>query len=157
MAIDSLILNHEVNLMRFLATVAIAAMAVSMQAKPTVIAHRGVPFYAPENTTPSMQMAFDLGCDGVETDVYRTIDGKVMVMHDKTTSRTASGVNHDMKKTPSDVLKKVDVGAYKHQCFAGTMLPFLKDQIDMKPDGKLLVMEIKDQPDTVAPVKKLIE
>lgn len=144
-------------LMRFLAVAALAAMAVSMQAKPTIVGHRGVPFYAPENTTPSMQMAFDMGADGVETDVYHTIDGKVMVMHDHTTSRTASGVNYDMKKTPSSVLEKVDVGSYKHECFTGSLLPYLKDQLDMKPDGKLFVIEIKDQPDTIAPVKKLIE
>lgn len=143
--------------MRFLTVALVAFMAVSIQAKPTIVAHRGAPFYAPENTTPSMQLALDLGCDGVETDVYLTVDGKVMVMHDRTTSRTASGVNYNMKQTPSSVLEKIDVGSYKHDCFAGTTLPYLKDQLDMKPDGKQLIIEIKDQPDTVAPIKKLIE
>jgi glycerophosphoryl diester phosphodiesterase len=143
--------------MKMISAALIMMMAASVQAKPLIFAHRGAPFYAPENTTPSMQLALDLNADGIETDVYLTVDKKVMVMHDKTTSRTASGVNYDMKKTPSSVLEKVDVGSYKHECFKGTLLPYLQDQLDMKPDGKVMVIEIKDQPDTVAPVKKLIE
>lgn len=142
--------------MRFVSVALLAMLAVSIHAKPIIIAHRGAPFYAPENTTPSMQLALDLGADGLETDVYRTIDDKVMVMHDRTTSRTASGVNHDMKKTPSDVLEKIDVGSYKHACFKGTMLPYIEDIVKMTPKDKLLVVEIKDQPDTVAPLKKIL-
>jgi len=143
--------------MKIVTAALLAFMAVSIQAKPLIVGHRGVPFYAPENTTPSMQMALDLGADGWETDIYLTQDKKLMVMHDKTTSRTASGVNHDMKNTPSDVLAKVDVGSYKHPIFTGATLPYLQDIIDMMPKKYLLVIEIKDNPDTVPVLKKTLE
>lgn len=126
-------------------------------ADPLIIAHRGVPYYAPENTTPSMQLALDLKADGVETDVYLTADNKVMVMHDRTTSRTAMGINHVMKETNSDVLEKVDVGRFKDAWFKGTTIPYLKDILDITPTGKLVVIEIKDEPDTVPPVKELLQ
>lgn len=104
-----------------------------------------------------MQLALDLNADGVEIDVYLTADKKVMALHDRTTSRTARGVNYEIKKTSSKVLEKIDVGAWKHSIFEGVTIPYLKDIFDMKPRGTQIVVEIKDQPDTVAPVKKLIE
>ncbi len=129
-----------------------------IQAKPTIIAHRGVPFYAPENTTPSMQMAIDLGADGIETDIYLTADKKLMVLHDKTTSRTTSGVvNLEIKNSNSADLAKVDVGSYLHKIWKGTTIPSLAEILEHHPEGKLAVIEIKDQPDTVAPLKELLE
>lgn len=138
-------------------TVMLTLAGTCLQAKPVIVAHRGVPFYAPENTTPSIQMAWDLGTDGIECDIYLTKDKKLMVMHDKSTSRTGQGVNLDMKKTPSSKLAKVDIGAFKHECFEGTKIPFLKELLTYHPKGKLFVIEVKDQPDTIAPLKKLLE
>ena len=36
-------------------------------------AHRGASAYAPENTIPAIQQAIEMGADGVELDVQRTI------------------------------------------------------------------------------------
>lgn len=145
--------------MKYLLLTAMIALAGTVvQANPTIIGHRGAPFYAPENTTPSMQMAIDLGADGIETDIYLTADKKLMVLHDKTTSRTAAGViNLEIKKSNAADLAKVDVGAYLHPIWEGTMLPSLSQILEHHPKGKLAVIEIKDQPDTVAPLKELLE
>ena len=54
-------------------------------------AHRGASAYAPENTIPAIQQAIEMGADGVELDVQRTIDGQLVVIHDETINRTSNG------------------------------------------------------------------
>jgi glycerophosphoryl diester phosphodiesterase len=47
-----------------------------------VIAHRGAPMAAPENTVESFVSAVRLGADGIELDVRRAADGVLVVHHD---------------------------------------------------------------------------
>jgi glycerophosphoryl diester phosphodiesterase len=46
-----------------------------------IVAHRGCPDSAPENTIPAFLRAVDLGADAVELDVRLTSDGAVVVYH----------------------------------------------------------------------------
>jgi len=46
-----------------------------------IVAHRGVPTEAPENTIPSFERAIDLGADAVELDVRLTRDRVPVVYH----------------------------------------------------------------------------
>mgnify|MGYP002350518234 FL=1 len=39
-----------------------------------IVAHRGIPDLAPENTLPAFQRALELGADAVELDVRLTAD-----------------------------------------------------------------------------------
>ncbi len=55
---------------------------------PTVIAHRGASYLAPEATAPAYILARDLGADFLETDVQRTSDGVLIAYHDETFERT---------------------------------------------------------------------
>jgi len=48
-----------------------------------IIAHRGSPALARENTVAAFIAARDLGADGVEFDVRRTSDGELVVHHDR--------------------------------------------------------------------------
>jgi glycerophosphoryl diester phosphodiesterase len=52
------------------------------------IGHRGAMGHAPENTIASFQKALDLACDEVETDVWLTQDGRLLVSHDRPTAKT---------------------------------------------------------------------
>ena len=52
------------------------------------IGHRGAMGHAPENTMASFQKALDLGCDEIETDVWLTQDGRLLVTHDRPTAKT---------------------------------------------------------------------
>jgi len=52
------------------------------------IGHRGAMGHAPENTIASLQKALDLACDEVETDVWLTQDGRLLVSHDRPTAKT---------------------------------------------------------------------
>src|SRR6266568_4219125 len=53
------------------------------------IGHRGAMGHAPENTIASFEKAIELGCDEVETDVWSTPDGRLLISHD----RPAAGGN----------------------------------------------------------------
>lgn len=44
--------------------------------------------HAPENTIASFQKALDLACDEVETDVWLTQDGRLLISHDRPTAET---------------------------------------------------------------------
>jgi len=46
------------------------------------IGHRGAMGHAPENTIASFEKAIALGCDEVETDVWLTADGRLVISHD---------------------------------------------------------------------------
>ena len=46
-----------------------------------IVAHRGIPTEAPENTIASFQRAIDLGADAVELDVRLTSDRIPVVYH----------------------------------------------------------------------------
>jgi glycerophosphoryl diester phosphodiesterase len=50
-----------------------------------VLAHRGAPRLAPENTRAAVVAALERGADGVELDVHGTADGVLVVRHDAET------------------------------------------------------------------------
>ena len=47
-----------------------------------VIAHRGASHDHPENTVAAFRAAAEMGADGVELDVRRTSDDRLVVVHD---------------------------------------------------------------------------
>lgn len=53
-----------------------------------VTAHRGNSISFPENTMPALKSGIEVGADWIELDVFRTRDGKIVVIHDTTTGRT---------------------------------------------------------------------
>jgi glycerophosphoryl diester phosphodiesterase len=106
-----------------------------------IIAHRGASYIAPENTTASVMLGWEKGAD-VEVDVYLTKDNKIVIIHDKTTKRTAvTDVN--VADTTSEELRKLDVGSFKSEEYAGEKIPFLADIVETIPRGRKLYIEIK--------------
>lgn len=59
--------------------------------KPIVVAHRGVPVLAPENTLGSFSLALDQGADVLETDLWFSRDGEIVLFHDATLDRMTDG------------------------------------------------------------------
>jgi glycerophosphoryl diester phosphodiesterase len=55
-----------------------------------VIAHRGMPYHAPEETLPSFILARELGADYLEADLQRTKDGIIIALHDNNLKRTTN-------------------------------------------------------------------
>lgn len=58
---------------------------------PLVIAHRGVPVAAPENSLASFALAQAAGADVLETDLRISADDEIMVFHDPTLTRMSDG------------------------------------------------------------------
>ena len=52
-----------------------------------VTAHRGNSGESPENTIAAFNSGVEVGADWLELDIFKTRDGKLVVIHDRTTER----------------------------------------------------------------------
>lgn len=139
-------------------TILLAICSLGVFAQQTFIAHRGASYLAPENTVAAANLAWELGTDAVEIDVYLTKDNRVMVMHDKDTKRTSGGKkNLVVKDTPSLVLRDLEVGSWKDEKYKGEKIPFISEIIETVPEGKKLVVEIKSGSEILPHLKREIE
>lgn len=67
----------------------------SLTRTPVYTAHRGYWAKAPENSMSAYIAAYESGVDCLETDVYITKDGRVVILHDGTLKRTTDAVGTD--------------------------------------------------------------
>lgn len=74
--------------------------------KPLMIAHQGCSGLELGNTNAAFIAAGNRSYFGIETDVHRTIDGKYILFHDKTTTRLAID-DLDIEKSTFDTLRKL--------------------------------------------------
>ncbi len=108
-----------------------------------IIGHRGACGYAPENTFASFDLALQMGVDGLETDIHRTADGHLVLIHDDTVDRTTNGHGPVDSFTLAQ-LQALDAGTRFHYKFAGQRIPtldaFLERYVGRTP---LLDLEMK--------------
>src|SRR5690625_6897712 len=57
-----------------------------------IFAHRGASQLAPENTMAAFQLAYELGAEGIETDIHLTKDLIPVLIHDEHVKRTTDGI-----------------------------------------------------------------
>jgi len=108
-----------------------------------VVAHRGFSSAAPENTLAAIRAAIQAGATGCEFDVYRSADGTIVLMHDKTVNRTTDGVGPVTELTLQQ-LQELDAGSWKGKQFAGERVPTLKEALRLlDQSGCQPVIEIK--------------
>jgi glycerophosphoryl diester phosphodiesterase len=119
-----------------------------------IIAHRGASYLAPENTMASVMLAWEKGVDA-EVDVHLSRDNRILVIHDDTTKRTGR-IDLIVKETEHRQLRKLDVGSFKSEEFAGEQIPFLADIIKTIPPGRKLYVEIKCGKEILPALEKLI-
>src|SRR5687767_13972888 len=86
-------------------------LAATLQAVE-IVAHRGASYDAPENTMAAHQLAWKQNADAVETDIWLTKDGKVIVSHDKNAKRTA-GRDALVTELTQAELRTLDAGKWK--------------------------------------------
>jgi len=127
----------------------------SVQTKPTIIAHRGASYDAPENTLASINLGWKQGADAVEIDVYMTKDKKIAVIHDKSTKRTGA-LDKLVKDQTLSELKTLDVGAFKNPKWKGEKIPSLEEALATVPNGKILVIEIKCGKEILSELKRVL-
>jgi glycerophosphoryl diester phosphodiesterase len=131
----------------------LAVSSVSGAAPVEIIAHRGASFDAPENTVAAVRLGWEQGADGVEFDIYLSRDGKIVVIHDKDTKRTA-GVARPVVEQTLDELRALDVGKWKAPKFAGEKVPTLAEVLAPTPAGKRVFIEVKCGPEIVPELKR---
>lgn len=83
--------------------------------RPLLLGHRGVPLLHQENTLAGLRRALELGIDGVEFDVFKTRDGRIVVFHDEDTERL-TGVKGNITAMTWDevsrlrIQRRIDMG-----------------------------------------------
>lgn len=111
--------------------------------RPIVASHRGVPSLAPENTMAGYQLAYDLGADLIETDVHKTKDGHLVIMHDYTVDRTTNGTGVVSSMTLEEI-RQLDAGIKFGPQFAGEKVPTFREYLQaFKGKDVVLLVEIK--------------
>jgi glycerophosphoryl diester phosphodiesterase len=93
-----------------------------------VTAHRGATAYAPENTIPTIEKAFELGAFAVEIDVRHTSDGEYVLMHDDTVDRTTNGSGLVSEMTLEEI-KALNVNAL-NPVYADLQVPTLAEALE---------------------------
>jgi glycerophosphoryl diester phosphodiesterase len=86
--------------------------------------HRGASAVAPENTYAAFEQAVAQGAVYAETDVRRTADGQLVLLHDATLDRTSDG-RGPVSSIPLADLRRLDAGAWYSEAFRGERIPEL--------------------------------
>lgn len=110
------------------------------------LAHRGFSGKYPENTKIAFLKAIEYSdCDGFETDVHMTKDGKLVIIHDDTVDRTVLNGKGYIKDLTSDELLKMDFGSHKGSEFSGEKIIFLDELLQIVKDNKKFInLELKN-------------
>lgn len=115
------------------------------------IAHRGAMGYAPENTLAAFRLGVDQGSDLVESDVQRSKDGVLVLMHDTTLSRTTDVQEVFPDRAPWRVsdftyeeIQQLDAGSWFSEEFAGEPVPTMAEMVQLlRPTRAGILMELK--------------
>jgi glycerophosphoryl diester phosphodiesterase len=86
--------------------------------------HRGASAVAPENTYAAFEQAVAQGAEYAETDIRRTADGELVLVHDATLDRTSDGRGPVSSITLAD-LRRLDAGSWYCEAFRGERIPEL--------------------------------
>jgi HEAT repeat protein len=123
-----------------------AAYAAYLQPRHVqLLCHRTANEDVPENTLESLEEAVLLGCNVVEIDVRRTLDGKLVLNHDGVLERLTDGIG-DIETTYYNDLQMRDEGQWMGDRFAGMRLPLFEDALRLgREDDIQLILDIKDK------------
>ena len=136
---------------------------------PMIVAHRGGAGLRPENTLAACAHALALGADGLEVDVRLSRDGEVVVFHDTApdpahvrseNGKRLSGAPPSVRHLTFEELRRFDVGWPRHtagnvSAAPGERIPSLSqllDLLDGRPDAPLLLIELKTDFHSAAPL-----
>lgn len=114
-----------------------------MSNTPLVIAHRGASGIAPENTLAAFSKALEIGVDRIEMDLRQTLDGEVVVIHDKTLKRTTNGWG-SVRKSSLKKLRRYSAGSWFHHTFSHEKVPTLHEVLELVKGQTELLLEIKN-------------
>lgn len=121
-----------------------------------IIAHRGASHDAPENTLAAFRLGWQQGADANELDIWLSKDGRIVVIHDNNTRRTA-GVDKKVADQPLAGLRTLDAGKWKGAAWAGEKIPTLAEALATIPAGRRMFIEIKCGPEVLPALARVIK
>src|ERR1700723_1206204 len=123
-----------------------AAQAEKVQTRQVeLLCHRTANEDLPENTLESLEQAALMGCDVVEIDLRRTLDGKIVLNHDGILERLTDGVGEAETSYYGD-LQLRDAGSWMGERFEGLHMTLFQDALRLARERDIrLVLDMKDK------------
>lgn len=123
---------------------AVSVPGYAMQARRVeLLCHRTANKDVPENTLESLEQAALLGCDVVEIDLRRTLDGKIILNHDGFLERLTDGAG-EVETTFYDDLRMRDAGSWMGDRFAGMHIVLFEEALRLARERDIrLILDIK--------------
>jgi len=128
-----------------------------------ITAHRGNSGEFVENTMPAFVSGIELGVDWLELDVFRSKDGKLVVVHDKTTARVGDK-ELDVREATYEELLSVDVASDFRRRTGQTLaecprasIPLLEDVLQVVIKQAKTRVSIQPKMDCVAETIELVK
>ena len=124
--------------------------------RPLIIAHRGASGEAPENTLGAVRLAFEQQADGVEVDLRKTRDQRIVLMHDANTFR-ATGRYRRVRRNRLASLQNLKVGRNRKARREGERIPTLEQFLDILPGGAAVMLELKGEVGVLPLLRETLE
>jgi len=116
----------------------------SAQGHVQLLCHRTANQDVPENTLESLEQAALLGCDMVEIDLRRTLDGKIVLNHDGILEHLTDGIG-TTESSYYDDLRLRDAGSWMGERFTGLRITTFEDALRMARESNIrLYLDMKD-------------
>jgi len=116
---------------------------ILQRGKVQLICHRTANRDMPENTLESLELAARMGCNVVEIDIRRTLDGQLVLNHDDFLERLTPSMGN-VELTSYDELKLLDTGGWMGQRFAHMSIPLFVDALRVAREQNIgLYLDIK--------------
>lgn len=122
---------------------------------PWIIAHRGVPEEAPENTLKSFALAISQGADLLEIDLQLSADKQLVVIHDVTVDRSTDGRGRVDRLTLKE-LRALDAGSWMGEAHRGEKIPRLKEVFELSASRAGVVIDLKHSSDRYTGMERLL-
>jgi glycerophosphoryl diester phosphodiesterase/HEAT repeat protein len=141
-----LLMKRPIVLFLILASaVSCAHAGIFQQGKVQLICHRTANRDMPENTLEALAYAARMGCNVVELDIRKTLDGKLVLNHDGFLERLTGGIG-DVESTSSDELELIETGTWMGRRFEPVHIPSFDDALDVaREQGIGLMLDIKEK------------
>jgi HEAT repeat protein len=123
--------------------ISLAHAGILQRGKVQLICHRTANRDMPENTLESLSLAGRMGCNVVEIDIRKTLDGELVLNHDDFLERLTNGMGN-VELTSFDELQLLDTGAWMGDRFRGMHIARFEDAVQVaREQGIGLYLDIK--------------
>lgn len=125
--------------------VSTAHAGILRQGRTLLLCHRTANRDMPENTLESLALAARMGCDIIEVDVTRTLDGQLVLNHDNFLDRFTNSTG-EVEHTDLRELDRMDFGAWRGQRFGGMHIAHFDDALRLARELNVdLYLDIKSK------------